>query len=140
MTINKLTYSVGAVLSAVALNATTVQADEPEEVRPVFERAIPNINGKSLRALVVSYPPGGKTPPHWHAQSAFIYAHVLSGAIRSQVDDEPAKVYQVGENFYEAPGSHHRISENASDSEPASLLAVFIVDSEDNHLTTPDQK
>jgi quercetin dioxygenase-like cupin family protein len=140
MTINKLTYSVGAVLSAVALNATTVQAHEPEEVRPVFERAIPNINGKSLRALVVSYPPGGKTPPHWHAQSAFIYAHVLSGAIRSQVDDEPAKVYQVGENFYEAPGSHHRISENASDSEPASLLAVFIVDSEDNHLTTPDQK
>jgi quercetin dioxygenase-like cupin family protein len=140
MTINKLTYSVGAVLSAVALNATTVQAHEPEEARPVFERAIPNINGKSLRALVVSYPPGGKTPPHWHAQSAFIYAHVLSGAIRSQVDDEPAKVYQVGENFYEAPGSHHRISENASDSEPASLLAVFIVDSEDNHLTTPDHK
>jgi quercetin dioxygenase-like cupin family protein len=68
------------------------------------------------------------------------YAHVLSGAIRSQVDDAPAKVYRVGDGFYEVPGSHHRVSENASDREPASLLAVFVVDSEDNPATTPNQK
>ena len=79
-------------------------------------------------------------PAHRHAPSAFIYAHVLSGAVRSQVDDEPAKVYRVGEDFYEVPGSHHRISENASDSDPASLLAVFVVDSKDTPLTTPDKK
>ena len=60
--------------------------------------------------------------------------------IRSQVGDEPATVYRVGEGFYEVPGSHHRISENASDKEPASLLAVFVVDTNDNPLTTPDQK
>ena len=65
---------------------------------------------------------------------------MLSGAIRSQVDDEPAKVYRVDEGFYEVPGSHHRVSENASDHEPASLLAVFVVDSEDNPLVIPDQK
>ena len=47
---------------------------------------------------------------------------------------------RVGDGFYEVPGSHHRISENASDSEPASLLAVFIVDSGDDPLTTPDPK
>ena len=139
MRINKLGHSTGAVLLAFTLCVVSVRAHEPEEVRTVFERAIPNLSGKSLMALVVSYPPGGRTPPHRHAHSAFIYAHVLSGAIRSQVDDEPTKVYQVGEGFYETPGSHHRISENASDSEPASLLAVFIVDSEDNHLTTPDR-
>jgi len=91
-------------------------------------------------AVVVSYPPGGRSPAHHHASSAFIYAQVLSGTIRSQVDDEPAKVYQVGEGFYEVPGSHHRISENASDKAPASLLAVFVVDSNDNRLTTPDPK
>src|SRR5262249_20351251 len=85
-------------------------------------------------------PPGGKSPAHHHAQSAFIYAYVLSGAIRSQAGDEPAKVYRVVGGFYEVPGSHHRISENASDQEPASLLAVFVVDSNDNPLTTPDQK
>src|SRR5499426_288777 len=91
-------------------------------------------------AQIVSYPPGGKSLPHHHAPSAFIYARVLSGAIRSQVGDESAKVYQVGEGFYEPPGSHHRISENASDRDSASLLAVFIVDSKDKPLTIPDQK
>jgi quercetin dioxygenase-like cupin family protein len=65
---------------------------------------------------------------------------VLSGAIRSQVDDEPVKVYRAGESFYEEPGSRHRVSENASDREPASLLAVFVVDSKDNPATIPDQK
>jgi quercetin dioxygenase-like cupin family protein len=91
-------------------------------------------------AVVVNYPPGGKSPAHHHARSAFIYAYVLSGAVRSQVGDEPPKVYRVGEGFYEVPGAHHRISENASDKEPASLLAVFVVDSEDRPLTTPDQR
>jgi quercetin dioxygenase-like cupin family protein len=91
-------------------------------------------------AVVVTYPPGGKSMPHHHAASAFIYAHALSGAIRSQVDDQPAKVYRAGEGFYEVQGSHHTISENASDTEPASLLAVFVVDSADSPLIRPDKK
>jgi len=140
MRIVKLTSSISAVFTAIALGIATGHAQELDQVTTVFEHAIPNIAGKSLIALVVTYPPGGKTPSHRHAGSAFIYAHVLSGAIRSQVDDEPAKVYRVGEGFYEVPGSHHRVSENASDREPASLLAVFVVDSTDNPLTIPDQK
>jgi quercetin dioxygenase-like cupin family protein len=136
----KLASFVAAVITAIALGTATGHAHDLEQVTTVFERAIPNIPGKSLIALVVSYPPGGKSPSHRHAGSAFIYAHVLSGAIRSQVDDEPAKVYRVGENFYEVPGSHHRVSENASEREPASLLAVFIVDSKDNPVTIPDRK
>jgi quercetin dioxygenase-like cupin family protein len=88
----------------------------------------------------VTYPPGGKSPSHRHAGSAFVYAHVLSGAIRSQVNEEPARVYRIGEGFSEVPGSHHRVSENASGREPASLLAVFIVDFKDKSLTMPDQR
>ena len=136
----KLTSLIAAVFTAIALGTVAGHAHELEQVNTVFEHAIPNIAGKSLIALVVTYSPGGKSLPHRHAGSAFIYAHVLSGAIRSQVDDEPAKVYRVGESFYEVPGSHHRVSENASDREPASLLAVFIVDSKDNPVTIPDQK
>ena len=153
----KLTGVIAAAGIALALATSTVSAHGPEHkteapvaqkkdapgvdetVRPVFERAIPNIPGKKLIAVEVTYPPGGKSASHFHSQSAFIYAHVLSGAIRSQVDDEPAKVYQVGEGFYENPGSHHRVSENASVSEPASLLAVFITDPTDT-LTTPAVK
>jgi len=153
----KLTSVIGAAGIALALAGTTVSAHGPEHttetpvtqkkqapgfdetVRPVFERAIPNIPGKKLIAVEVTYPPGGKSASHLHTKSAFIYAHVLSGAIRSQVDDEPVRVYQVGEGFYENPGSHHRISENASASEPASLLAVFITDPTDT-LTIPEVK
>ena len=153
----KLTGVIGAAGIALALATSTVSAHGPEHkteapvaqkkdtpgfdetVRPVFERAIPNIPGKKLIAVEVTYPPGGKSASHFHSQSAFIYAHVLSGAIRSQVDDEPAKVYQVGEGLYENPGSHHRVSENASVSEPASLLAVFITDPTDT-LTIPAVK
>jgi quercetin dioxygenase-like cupin family protein len=138
MKISKTTGAIGALLLAIELGAATARAHEAEQVKTAFERAIPNIPGKRLVAIVVTYPPGGQSPSHRHAESAFIYAHVLSGSIRSQVNDEPAKVYAVGEGFYEVPGSHHRISENASESEPASLLAIFIVDAEDDPLTTPD--
>jgi quercetin dioxygenase-like cupin family protein len=109
-------------------------------VKVAFDHVIPNIPGKSLVAFVVSHPPGGKSGSHRHAGSAFIYARVLPGAIRSQVNDEPVRVYQTGESWHEVPGAHHRVSENASDREPASLLTVFVVDSGDKPLTTPDPK
>lgn len=128
------------VLTAIAFGLSPGLAQNVEQVKPVFEHAIPNAEAKSMIAVVVTYPPGAKSLPHHHAKPAFIYAYVLSGTIRSQVGEEPAKVYKVGEGFYEIPGSHHRISENASDKEPASLLAVFVVDANDKPLTTPDKK
>ena len=128
------------IVTAMSLSVSPGLAQNVEQEKPVFEHIIPNAEGKSLVAVVVTYPPGGKSPSHHHARSAFIYAYVLSGSIRSQVDDGPAKVYQVGEGFKEVPGSHHRISENASDKEPASLLAIFVVDSKDKPLTIRDQK
>src|SRR3954454_8265248 len=102
-----------ALLSmAIALAVLPGRAQNGEQVQLAFEHLIPNAEGKKMIAVVVTYPPGAKSPAHHHAPSAFIYAQVLSGAIRSQVDDEPARIYKVGENFYETPGSHHRISEN----------------------------
>ena len=135
----KLASCIAAVFTALAPGAVA-HAHELEQVNTVFEHAIPNIAGKSLVAVVVTYGPGGKSPSHRHAGSAFVYAHVLSGAIRSQVDDEPAKVYGAGEGFHELPGAQHRVSENASEREPASLLAVFVVDSQDTALTVSDQE
>jgi quercetin dioxygenase-like cupin family protein len=131
---------LGLVLTAIALGVSAGRAQNGNDVKIVFEHAIPNVEGKRMVAVVVNYPPGGGSPAHYHAPSAFIYAHVLSGAIRSQVDDEPAKVYHAGESFYEVPGAHHRISENASHRVPATLLAVFVVGSKDTPLTIPDKK
>lgn len=131
--------AVPLLASAIALAASPAIAQDREQVKVVFEHALPNVEGKRLVSVLVSYPPGAKSLSHHHADSAFIYAYVLSGAVRSQVDNDVPKVYHQGEAFYEMPGSHHRISENASQSEPASLLAVFVVDAKDNALTTPDE-
>jgi len=117
----------GSTHGAPLRDTVTVAADEP----------IPNLPGKRLVTHIVDYPPGASSVPHRHG-SAFIYAYVLSGAIRSQVDDEPVRVYQPGETWFERPGSHHRVSENASDTESARLLAVLIVDAGEKQLVIPD--
>lgn len=130
---------IGAACAAAAI-ATAMPAaahDAGSVVTPTFTQAIPNIPGKSLTAVVVDYPPGGGSLPHRHAGSAFIFAYVLSGEIESQVNDGPRGVYRTGESFYETPGSIHRVSRNASTTEPARLLAVFVVDSDETTLTTP---
>src|SRR5262249_53704203 len=92
-----------AIAIATAMPATAHGIGET--VTPHFEHAIPNIPGKSLIALVVDYAPGGASPSHTHAKSAFIFGYVLSGEIESQVNDGPRKVYRAGESFYETPGS-----------------------------------
>jgi quercetin dioxygenase-like cupin family protein len=125
---------------AISLQATAAVAHEStESVAPNFSHTITNIPGKSLVAIEVVYPPGGASLPHKHAMSAFIYAYVVSGAIESQVDDQPARIYTAGQSFHEEPGAVHRISRNASKSDPAKLLAVFVVDSHDAPLTTPQK-
>jgi len=130
-----------AVAVAVAMGGLAPVAaranDTTEKVTPAFRQAIPNIPGKSLIAVVVDYAPGAASRPHAHAKSAFIYAYVLSGAIESRVDDGPAQVLHAGESFYEPPGARHVVSRNASTTEPAKLLAVFVLDTGDAPLTTP---
>ena len=118
----------GSTQGAPLRETVTVAADEP----------IPNLPGKRLVSHIVDYPPGASSASHRHARSAFIYAYVLSGEIRSQVDDAPALVYRPGEAWFESPRTHHRVSANASDTEPARLLAVVIVDAADEQLVIPD--
>jgi quercetin dioxygenase-like cupin family protein len=120
--------SAGSTQGARFPETVTVGANEP----------IPNLTGKRLISHIVDYPPGGGSAPHRHARSAFIYAYVVSGKIRSQVESEPARTYRAGEAWFERLGSHHPVSVNASDKEPARLLAVVIVDAADKQLTIPD--
>jgi quercetin dioxygenase-like cupin family protein len=127
------------IAACLAIATPAVAQSFGETVTPNFAHAIPNIPGKSLKAVVVDYSPGGASPAHSHAKSAFIYGYVVSGAIETQVAGEAPRVVRAGESFYEVPGAHHVISRNASATEPAKLLAVFVVDTDDNALTTPDK-
>jgi quercetin dioxygenase-like cupin family protein len=98
---------------------------------------LPNVPSKSIKGVLVEYGPGGYSPGHTHAKSAFIYATVLEGAIRSQVNDGPVTTYKAGRSFSELPGDRHGVSANASKTKPAKLLAVFVVDTNETDLTIP---
>ena len=130
---------VFAALSVSAASADDLSTDK-SKVTLVFDHALPNVPGKSMKGVLVEYPPGGSSPAHTHPDSAFIYATVLEGAIRSSVNGEPEKLYGVGDSFYEEPGAHHGVSANASQTEPARLLAVFVVDTDEKNLTTADKE
>ncbi len=106
------------------------------KVSLVYDHALPNVPGKSIKGVLVEYKPGGSSPAHTHPKSAFIYATVLEGAIRSKVNDGPVVTYKKGESFSENPGDRHAVSENASKTKPAKLLAVFVLDSDEKNLTT----
>jgi len=105
-----------------------------DEEKLVITEMLPNVPGKRITVTVVSYAPGQKSGSHHHPGS--VVAYILSGAIRSENSATgPVKVYKAGESFFEPPGSRHLVSENASEKEPATLLAVHVAD-DGAHLTT----
>jgi quercetin dioxygenase-like cupin family protein len=140
----RLLRFIYALVACTLVDATVgagaaIAADE-NKVTVVYEHALPNVPGKSIKGVLVEYVPGGSSSAHTHAKSAFIYATVLEGAIRSSVNDGPVVTYRTGQSFSEMPGDRHSVSENASKTEPAKLLAVFVVDTNEKVLTTPYKK
>jgi len=131
---------VCALIAAVGVGSG-IAADEGPKVTVVYDRALPNVPGKSMKGILVEYGPGVATGAHIHPKSAFTYATVLEGAIRTSVNDAPAVVYKAGQNFSEMPGDRHTVDENASKTEPAKLLAVMVVDTDTKEpLLTPLHK
>jgi pimeloyl-ACP methyl ester carboxylesterase/quercetin dioxygenase-like cupin family protein len=100
--------------------------EEQREDTVLLAQPLPDAPGKQLTLIHVQYPPGGASAPHRHPGVTIGY--VLSGRIISQVGDDSMQTYEAGEFFVETPHAPHRISRNASESNPASLLAVLISD------------
>jgi quercetin dioxygenase-like cupin family protein len=131
---------VCALIIATLGVGSAIAADEGPKVTIVFDHALPNVPGKSMKGVLVEYGPGVVSTAHKHPRSAFIYATVLEGAIRTSVNDGPVVIYRAGQNFPEMPGDRHTLDENASKTEPAKLLAVFVVNTDEKELLTPLQK
>lgn len=112
-------------------------APKPAKVTLVYQHELPQVPGKSVKGVLVEYGPGAANASHVHAPSALIYATVLDGAVLNQINGGPVRTFRKGENFTELPGDFHNVSANASQTEPATLLAVFVVDTNDKILTTP---
>lgn len=114
-------------LAAAAVAAASPAPQKPDStLTPVSVTSLFDVPGKALSATRVNYPPGGKDPSHVHPNAVFVY--VLTGSVRSATDDGPVVTYHAGETFYQSAGKTHRVSENASATEPASLLSVQVID------------
>jgi quercetin dioxygenase-like cupin family protein len=131
---------VSALIVATLGVGSGMAADKHPKATLVYEHALPNVPGKSIKGVLVEYGPGEASPGHTHPKSAFIYATVLEGAIRTSVNDAPVIIYRAGQNFSEMPGDRHTVDENASKTEPAKLLAVFVVHTDEKELLTPLEK
>ena len=128
------------VASLLSANVAAEETNQPAwKVTQIFDRELPNVPGKSMRAVLVEYGPGAASPSHRHPSSAFIYATVLEGEIRSKINDGPEHVYKAGESWTEVPGDHHKVSANASSTKPARLLAIFVVDTAEKEILIPDK-
>jgi quercetin dioxygenase-like cupin family protein len=104
-----------------------------DTVEPIGSYALPNVPGKRVTIVRVFYGPGGFTRAHRHAGS--VTAYITRGEIRSQLGGGPVEIFKVGQSFFEPPGATHLVSANASTTEPAELIAVFVAD-EGAQLTT----
>jgi len=139
------TAVVCAVVSAKALHVNmdaisefplalcAADASSGNKVEIVNSYAIPDMPGKRVTVVRVTYGPGGFTPPHRHG--GIVTAYITKGQIRSQLNDGPVETFDVGQSFFEPLGTIHRVSANASNTEWAELIAVFVAD-EGAQLTT----
>jgi quercetin dioxygenase-like cupin family protein len=126
-------FSLCCTLAALLVLQGAAGAEEarssakPEAVvAPLLSKDLAGLPGKEAVMLTVEYPPGGSSSAHRHDANVFVY--VLAGTLRMQVDGAPAVTLKAGETFYESPTDVHRVSANASDTEPVKFLVLMLKD------------
>jgi quercetin dioxygenase-like cupin family protein len=119
---------VATAASHVALAQESAHSAAKQRARIALAHGLPKLNGNLLKATVleVNYGPAESSTPHSHPCA--VIGYVVQGSIRSQVEGQPVAVLKTGDTFYEAPNGIHRVSANASRTEPASFIAIFICD------------
>ena len=120
-----LAVAVGLALAAAPPGGAASIGEGATE-KQILSEKLPNVPGKTLTVIEVDYRPGGFSAPHRHPASVFAY--VLSGTVRSQIEGEPLRVYRAGQSWTEPPNAHHLVSANASKTKPARLIAYIIAD------------
>ncbi|WP_137805546.1 cupin domain-containing protein [Pseudomonas sp. G(2018)] len=124
-----------ALTLTVSASAFAHEAGDPsEKVTVLQDQLLKNVPGKKALMIEVDYKPGQASIAHKHDGTAMAY--VLEGAVTSQVKGEKEVTYKAGQYWYEAAGSEHLVSKNASATRPAKLL-VFMVLSPDEEVLVP---
>jgi quercetin dioxygenase-like cupin family protein len=111
-------------LSAIAACADAADTSGAAAVTPIMQKSLSDIPGKEVLMNIVEYPPGSSDPIHRHNAHAFVY--VLEGSIVMQVRGGKQVTLTPGQTFYEGPHDVHTVGRNASDTQPARFLVIFL--------------
>jgi quercetin dioxygenase-like cupin family protein len=112
-----------AAMPEIRTATAAPRPDAPAD-RTVIKQQLPGEPQRDLILVEVTYPPGTGSPPHEHANG--VMAFVVAGSVVSKVGEAPEQTYHAGEAWYEPPGAIHRVSRNASSTDPATLLAIYL--------------
>ncbi len=92
--------------------------------RDVIKQDLAGEPAREISLVEVTYPPGAGSPAHLHANG--VVAFIVSGAVISKVGDGPEQTFRAGDAWWEPPGAIHRVSRNASSTDTATLLAIYV--------------
>jgi quercetin dioxygenase-like cupin family protein len=129
-------HALVSCLVLLVLGTSSPRARNNQELYPkdtarlVIEQPLPSLDGAHLRVIIreVNYAPGESSPPHTHPCP--VIAYVLQGAFNIHIRGGIDAIYKKGQTFYEPPNSVHEVSQNASTTEEARLIAYFVCDHE----------
>lgn len=119
-----LKISAAAFAAAMLCCAADAASAQEPKVTPVMMKNLADIPGKQLVVLTVEYAPGGADAPHRHNADALVY--VLQGSVIEQVKGGKPDTLTAGQTFYEGPADIHIVGRNASQTEPAKLVAILV--------------
>jgi quercetin dioxygenase-like cupin family protein len=124
--------------ATVSVPAPAQQQPSTTKVTPLMRQAMAEFPGREVIMLTIDIPPGGGSPPHRHP-GHHVFGYVLEGSYKFKLDQGAETVLSKGQTFYEAPGQLHAVSGNASQSEPAKVLAVMVAES-GKPITVPERQ
>jgi quercetin dioxygenase-like cupin family protein len=126
------------IMGASAIVPALSQQAPPTTVTTLLKQALSDVAGREVIMVMLDIPPGGGSPPHRHP-GHHIFGYVLEGSYKLKLDQGPETVLTKGQTFYEAPGQLHAVSANASQTEPAKVLAVIVAES-GKPITVPEKQ
>lgn len=127
-----LTCAIGAVLLAAFLWVSAARESPDQADQLLLSRQLPNVPGKKINAVVITYPPGGNGKTLRAKGSVFAY--VLNGTIESRdIQTGSVNTYHPSDSFFEPPEPAHLVLKNPSKAVAANVLAVT-VDDDDSQI------
>ena len=123
------------IVAMSAIPAVAIAEDFPPLQRvPLLEEAIPSANPpvKLVRGARIRFAPRQPTGLHRHPIS--VAGVVTAGSFIFKREGEAEKVLKTGDSFFEPAGVTTERFDNASNTEPAEIVAFYLTDSKDRAL------